>query len=438
MNRAFSLRSRHDREIAVLAVPALGSLVADPLLSLVDTAFVGRISTDALAGLGVATALFGVAFFVFNFLEYGTTTQVGLAVGADEPAAAARATGAALRMAVVAGIVSLGIVELAADPLLRLLGASEGARAEALTYVRIRALAAPAVLTVRAAHGAFRGYQDTRTPFVVTAVINGINLVLDPILIFAAGWGIAGAATATVAAQWAGAAWLVVLLRRLARPAGSPKPERGDLTSLLRIGRDLIIRTSSLLAAFTVGTAVAARISDEAVAAHQVVSQLFLFLALALDALAVAAQAMVSMRIGRRDLAGGTEAADRLAVIGVAVGVMVGGALAALSGVLPGVFTDEPAVVDAMRPAYWIMAATQPLVAVVFVWDGVFFGVGDFGYLAGAMAMSAVLAIGVTLLVLPLGWGLAGVWWGLVLLMAARFVTLAWRRWAASGPFRRL
>ena len=434
MNAAFRLRSRHDREIAVLAVPALGSLVADPLLSLVDTAFVGRISTDALAGLGVASALFAIAFFVFNFLEYGTTTQVGLAVGADDPVAAARATEAALRMAFLAGVVSLAIVEIAADPLLRILGASEGARAEALTYVRIRALAAPAVLTVRAAHGAFRGYQDTRTPFVVTAVINGINLILDPVLIFGAGWGIAGAAVATVAAQWAGAVWLITLLRRRARPAGSPRPERDDLTALLRIGRDLVVRTASLLAAFTVGTAVAARISDEAVAAHQVVSQLFVFLALALDALAVAAQAMVSMRVGRRDLAGGTEAADRLAVIGVVVGVLLAGVLAALVGVLPGVFTADPAVVSAMRPAYWIMAASQPLVAVVFVWDGVFFGVGDFTYLAAAMAAAAVLAIGVTLLVIPLGWGLAGVWWGVVVLMVARFVTLAWRRW--SGPFR--
>ena len=436
MSGAFSLRSRHDREIAVLAVPALGSLVADPLLSLVDTAFVGRISTDALAGLGVSTALFAVAFFVFNFLEYGTTTQVGLAHGAGDEQGAARATGAALRLAAIAGLGSLLLVEVAADPLLRLLGASEGARSEALTYVRIRALAAPAVLTVRAAHGAFRGYQDTRTPFVVTAVINGINLILDPILIFAAGWGIAGAATATVAAQWAGAAWLVVLLKRLARSAGSPAPQRSDFTSLLRIGRDLVIRTASLLAAFTVGTAVAARISDEAVAAHQVVSQLFFFLALALDALAVAAQAMVSMRIGRRDLPGGTEAADRLAVIGVAVGVVLGGALALLSGVIPGWFTDDAAVVEAMRPAYWIMAASQPLVAVVFVWDGVFFGMGDFGYLAWAMAASGALAIGVTLLVLPMGWGLPGVWWGVVLLMVARFVTLAWRRWGASGPFR--
>ena len=239
-----------------------------------------------------------------------------------------------------------------------------------------------------------------------------------------------------LAVQWAGAVWLVVLLRRLARPAGSPRPERSDMTALLSIGRNLVIRTASLLAAFTVGTAVAARISDEAVAAHQVVSQLFVFLALALDALAVAAQAMVSMRVGRRDRVGGTEAADRLAVIGVAVGLLVGAALAALAGVLPGVFTDDPAVVEAMRPAYWIMAASQPLVAVVFVWDGVFFGVGDFAYLAGAMAASAVLAIAMTLLVLPLGWGLAGVWWAIVLLMVARFVTLAWRRWAASGPFR--
>lgn len=208
------LRSTHDRAIAALAVPALGSLIAEPVLSLVDTAFIGRVGTEALGALGVSAAVFGLSFFLFNFLEYGTTTEVARAVGRDDLAAAGRATLTALVLAIACGAgVAISLI-LLRGPLAGLLGASGEVRAGAIVYVGIRALAAPAVLLSRAAHGAYRGYQDTRTPLVVALGVNGVNLVLDPLLIFGLGWGIAGAAWATVVAQWIGALWFIALLVR--------------------------------------------------------------------------------------------------------------------------------------------------------------------------------------------------------------------------------
>lgn len=438
MRAAFRRRSPHDRAIAALAVPALGSLIADPLLSLVDTAFVGRVGSDALAGLGVSAAVFGVAFFVFNFLEYGTTTEVARAVGARDLPGAGRATVTAAVMAVVAGMGAGLLLLVFAGPVTGLLGAGGAVQSEAVTYVMIRALAAPAVLLVRSAHGSYRGHQDTRTPFLVTLGMNGLNLVLDPILIFGADLGVAGAAWATVIAQWIGAIVFLVLAARGRDRYGlrGAKPVGAEVRAFLRIGRDLAIRSGSLLATFTLATAIATRVSDDAVAAHQILSQVFIFLALAVDALAIAAQALVGKSVGEEGPGRTLDLADRLLAVGVVVGFGLAGLLLVLQPVLGRIFTDDAAVLSQVDAAYWLLVLIQPIGAVVFVWDGVFIGAGDFAFLAAAMVVSSAVACGLLLLVLPLGWGLAGVWWGLVALLVARTVTLGWRRVAASSPLR--
>ena len=432
------LRSRHDRAVAALAIPALGSLVADPLLGLVDTAFVGRLGSDSLAGLGIAAALFSVAFFVFNFLEYGTTSEVARSVGAGDRAAAGRAAITAGVLAVLAGIAVAALLLLLAGPMVGALGASGLVKAEAVTYVMIRALAAPAVLMVRAAHGVYRGHQNTRTPLAVALGISGLNLVLDPLFIFGAGMGVAGAAWATVIAQWLGAIVFVGLLRKGKTAYGldGAKPVVAEVRAFLRIGRALAIRTGSLLAVFTVATAVAARVSEDAVAAHQILSQLFIFLALTVDALAIAAQALVGKYRGSRDGAAALEVSDRLLVLGAVVGLILAGGLWLLAPVIGSWFTVDSGVLVEFDQAFWLVVMIQPLGALVFVWDGVFIGLGDFTFLAGAMAASGLISGAVLILVIPLGWGLSGVWWGIVVLLAARLVTLAWRRLAARSPLR--
>ncbi len=431
----WTLRGRFDREIAALALPALGALVADPLLSLVDTAFVGRLGADALGALGVSAAVFAVAFFAFNFLEYGTTSLVARSIGAGDRAKAMRASVTALGLAVGSGVVALTVLEVFTGPILTAMGATDGVRSQALSYVRIRALAAPAVLVIRAGHGIYRGHQNTRTPFVITIGINAINLVLDPLLIFGAGWEIRGAAWATVTAQTIGAIWFVAaLLRRGELRMG--RVALAEVTPFLRAGRDLTIRTASLLAVFTLGTAVATRISETAVAAHQVVWQLWVFLALAVDALAIAAQALVGRLVGAGAADDAREVADRLTVLGVGVGAGLTLGLAAIAGPLPQWFTDDAAVVQGIRSIYWFLVAGMIPSAVVFVWDGVFFGAGDFAFLAAAMAGATMLAGGLMLLVLPLDLGLPGVWWAVVGLTGLRLTTLWWRRFSPRGPLR--
>jgi MATE family multidrug resistance protein len=426
--------SPYDAEIRRLALPALGALAADPLVSLIDTAFVGRLGTDALAALGVSAAVFGVAFALFNFLAYGTTPLVARAVGEGDVARAGRISLTAGMLALAIGAVAVLFLVPAAGAVVEAMGAEGAARAGAESYVRIRALALPAVMVITAAHGIFRGFQDTKTPLVVTMALNLVNLVLDPLLIFGFDRGLAGAAWATVAAQWAGAIMFVAVTvaRRERYGLTRRRPHRADLRVLLGAGRALVMRTGALLAVLTLATAVAARVGADAVAAHQIMFQVWLFLSLVLDALAIAAQAMVGM-VAARDAAEGAALSRRLLTLGLIAGSGLALALFAVAPWLPGWFGAEPPVVAAVRSVYPFLVLMQPLNALVFVLDVIVIGATDFAYLAWAMVLAAGLAAAVLAFVLPAGWGLTGVWWGVTVLMVARAAALA--RWHQRAPF---
>ena len=422
-----SLTSPHDRDILQLAVPALAGLASDPLVSLIDTAFVGQLGSVPLGALGVNASLFSMAFVLFNFLAYGTTPRVGQAVGEDDREAAGRAVVRALTLAVLVGTVALLALQAAAPLLLRIMGAQGELMAPALSYLRVRALAGPALLIITASNGAFRGYQDTRTPMLITVGFNIVNASLDPLFIFVFGWGVAGAAAATVIAQWLGALaflYLLLLRRREALGITLTWPALHTLIPFLKTGRDLLLRTGALVGTMTLATAVAARVGVTAVAAHQVANQLWTFLALVVDALAVAGQALVSKHLGAEDAGTARAVSDRLVQWGLGVGVALGLAFFALRPVLPYFFTNDAATIAALLGVYPFVALLQPLNGLVFVGDGIYMGAEKFPYLAKAMIGTAGAAAVVLLLVIPMGWGLAGVWWGITTLMLGRIVTL--------------
>ena len=433
------LSRRFDRHILALAVPALGALAADPLVSLIDTAFVGRLGRLELAALGVNVAVFGFAFIVFNFLAYGTTPMVGKALGRGDRATAGRIVANAFGIALVAGVVALAALQVFATPILLAMGADEALLAPATGYLRIRALAGPALLIITAANGAFRGFQDTRTPLVVSLGVAGVNLVLDPLFIFAFGWGLAGAAWATTVAQWVGAATFVALVygrQRASWQVPLRLPTWREVTPFLDVGWALLIRTLSLIGAMTAATAVAARVGVVEVAAHQVAAQLWMFLALVVDALAIAAQALVARFVGEGRPDDARAVSDRLLVMGLLVGIVLGIGFWLARGWLAAAFSDDPEVVAMVLAVFPFVAAMQPLNGVVFVWDGIFMALEDFRFLALAMVLSGLAAGTLLALVMPFGWGLAGVWWAIVALMIARAAALGWRYRPSSGVFR--
>lgn len=421
-----------DRSIFQLAFPALGTLAADPLVSLIDTAFVGRLGKVPLAALGVATAVFSVAFFLFNFLAYGTTPLVAGAVARDDKRHAGRVATAAIGFGLLVGLATTLVLEAAAEPVVRAMGAEAGLLAEAAIYLRIRVLGMPAVLVATVAHGVFRGYQDTRTPMMVTLGISLLNLVLDPVFIFGFGWNLAGAAWATMIAQWTGAAIFAAMFfeRRRLWALEWTWPGTEALRPLVGAGRALVVRSGALLGAFTLATAVATRQGEDVVAAHQVAFQLWVFLALVVDALAIAGQALIGLH--RDDLTVAAAYARRLLAWGVVAGLILMAAMFAGWSTLPRLFTGDQEVISQLGAVYGFIVVMQPLNAVVFVWDGIAIGASEFVFLAASTTLAAATTAVILGFVQVQAWGLRGIWWALVAMMIARLGSLLW--WQLRGP----
>ncbi len=412
--------------ILAMALPALGSLAADPVLSLVDTAFVGRLGAVPLAALGIDTALFAFAFAIFNFLAYATTPMVAQARGRGDIAGSGLIVRRAMVLAVGLGAVSTAVLALAAEPLVRLMQAAPEVVDPAVSYLRIRAFAVMALLIITAANGAYRGFKNTKTPLYVTLAVNALNVVLDWYFIFGLGWGLEGAALATVAAQWIGAFVFLALLRGVARREAWPsaRVRLVDLKPFVSVGSVIVLRTLMLMLALTFAAASAARIGTIEVAAHQVVAQLFFLLAMIVDALAIAAQALVAELKGADDQRGARALSDRLLKWGVGVGVLLAFAVAGGGHLLAPVFTSDPAVQEAIRSVLVIAALIQPVAAWVFVADGIFLARLALGLLAMSTAVG-LAAIGVVLAgTIGLGWGLTGVWWGMTAMIGGRAAVL--------------
>ena len=426
-------RHRDDRAIVALALPALGALAADPLYSLIDTAFVGHLGAVELAAVAVGTAAFTASFWIFSFLAYGVTPRVARAVGRDDPHGAARIGVQALLLAVGIGLVVLVAGLLLAGPVVRLLGAGPRVASFAEPYLRIRILSAPAVLIGQVGHGWLRGAQNTKTPLYVAGAGALFNVALDYVLIYPVGLGVEGSAWGTVIGQWVVAiAFLMLLVPRF---KGVPaRPDRGVIRSLLTVGADLVVRTGALLAALTVATSVATRMGVVALGSWQVTMQIFLLLSFTLDSIAIAGQALVGKYLGAGDLARARAVGARLMTWGVAVGIVLMLALLALREPVAAVFTDDARIVGASVGLLAWLALTQPLSAAAFTLDGILIGASDTRYLAFAMVGCSLLYMALAVTALGFEWGTAGLAAGATAWLATRTVTTLARfrgqRWA--------
>ncbi|MFI1964481.1 MATE family efflux transporter [Streptomyces pathocidini] len=431
----------HDREIISLALPAFGALVAEPLFVMVDSAIVGHLGTPQLAGLGIAAALLLTAVNVFVFLAYATTAAVARRVGAGDLRSAIRQGVDGIWLALLLGAVLLALALPAAPALVVLFGASDTAAPYAVTYLRISALGIPPMLVVLAATGVLRGLQDTRTPLYVAIGGFTANAVLNAGLVYGAGLGIAGSAWGTVIAQCAmAAAYLAVVVRGARRHGASLRPDATGIRACAQAGAPLLIRTLSLRAILMIATAVATRLGDADVAAHQVVLTLWSLLAFALDAIAIAGQAIIGRYLGAEDVAGAKAACRRMVLWGIWSGVVLGLLVALARPLLLPLFTSDPAVHDLLLPALLVVAVVQPVSGVVFVLDGVLMGAGDGPYLAWAMLATLAVFAPIALAVPALGGGLTALWWVMGLMMGVRLLTLGLRtrsgNWLVPGAVR--
>lgn len=432
---------RHDREIIALALPAFGSLVAEPLFVMVDSAVIGHLGTSQLAGLGVAAALLTTAVSVFVFLAYATTAAVARRVGSGDLPAAIRQGMDGIWLALLLGTAVIAMVLPTAPWLVDVFGASDTAAPYATTYLRISSLGIPAMLVVLAATGVLRGLQNTRTPLYVAIGGFSVNAALNVGLVYGAGLGIAGSAWGTVIAQCGMAAvYLTVVVRGARRHGASLRPDAAGIRASAQAGAPLLVRTLSLRAVLMIATAVAARLGDAEVAAHQIISTLWSLLAFALDAIAIAGQAIIGRYLGAADVDGAKAVCRRMVQWGIAAGVVLGVLVVLARPLFIPLFTSDPAVKDVLLPALLVVAITQPVSGIVFILDGVLMGAGDGPYLAGAMLVTLAVFAPVALAVPAMGGGLTALWWSMALMMTVRMITLWIRtrsgRWIVTGAAR--
>ncbi|MFJ3814563.1 MATE family efflux transporter [Streptomyces sp. NPDC090056] len=436
-----AVRRQHDREIVSLALPAFGALVAEPLFLMVDSAIVGHLGTPQLAGLAIAAALLSTAVSVFVFLAYATTAAVARRVGAGDLPAALRQGMDGIWLALLLGAAVVVLTLPTAPWLVGVFGASDTAAPHAVTYLRISSLGIPAMLVVLAATGVLRGLQDTRTPLYVAIGGFAANGALNLGLVYGAGLGIAGSAWGTVIAQCGmAAAYLTVVVRGARRHGASLRPDASGIRASARAGVPLLVRTLSLRAVLMIATAVAARLGDTEVAAHQIILSLWSLMAFALDAIAIAGQAIIGRYLGAGDPDGARQVCRRMVQWGVVSGVVLGALLVVARPLFVPLFTGDTAVQDTLLPALLVVAVSQPIAGVVFVLDGVLMGAGDGPFLAWAMLLTLAVFAPVALLVPVLGGGLTAVWWAMTLMMTVRMLTLWFRsrsgRWIVTGATR--
>ncbi len=429
------------REVLRLAVPAFLALVAEPAFLLADSAIVGRLGTVPLAGLGVASAALSTAAGVFVFLAYGTTASVSRRAGAGDRGGALGLGVDGVWLALVLGAAT-GLALLLTAPLVAgAFGASGGATEQAVTYLRVSAFGVPGMLVVLAATGVLRGLQDTRTPLAVAVCGFSLNIVLNVLLVFGLDLGIAGSALGTVTAQTLMALALVVVVVRGGRRHGaSLRPHPLRVLTAARDGVPLLLRTLALRAVLLLTTWAAASGGDVTLASYQVSATIWTFMVFALDALAIAAQALTGHALGAADVGRARSLTALMLRWGVAGGAVLGALVVALHRVLPPLFTPDVGVQGSLAGALLVVGLQQPLSGFVFVLDGVLIGAGDGRWLAGAALVQLVVYLPVVLAVHAGEVSASGLWWGFGVFMLVRGAMLGWRargpRWSVVGATR--
>ena len=393
----------------------------------------------ALAGLAIGGLIVSMVGSGLVFLSYGTTARSARYYGAGDRASAIAEGVQATWLALALGALFVVVVQAAAVPVVTAIASKGDIADEALSWLRIAIMAAPAMLMSLAGNGWMRGVQDTMRPLRYVVIGFAVSAMLCPLLVYGwlglPRWELAGSAAANLVGQWVAA----LMFGRALLVEGVPLGINWSvLRAQLAVGRDLFMRTVAFQACFVFAAAVAARFGAAAVAAHQVVLQLWNFLALALDSLAIAAQSLVGAALGAGQAAHAKSVAWRVTAFSAVAATVLAAVLGAAANVLPGLFTNDRAVLDAVGVPWWFLVGQLPIAGVVFGLDGVLLGAGDAKFMRNATVISALVGfLPLIWLSLIFGWGLAGIWSGLSTFIVLRLAFVGWRassgRWTVLG-----
>ncbi|KAI9153676.1 hypothetical protein LWI28_014863 [Acer negundo] len=441
-------------EIWSIALPAALALAADPITSLVDTAFVGHLGSVELAAVGVSVSVFNLVSKLFNVPLLNITTSFvaeeqtlnsqgnrdSSQIGDDyvveqQGKKLLPSVSTSLALAASLGIAEAVALSFGSGFLINILGipADSPMRVPAENFLTLRAFGAPPIVIALAAQGSFRGFMDTKTPLYAIGAGNLLNAILDVILIFLFHFGVSGAAVATVISEYLIA---FILLWKLSGKVEliSPNIDGRRIVRYLKSGGLLIGRTIAVLLIMTLSTSLAAREGPIPMAGHQICIEVWLAVSLLTDALALAGQALLAGGYSQGNYEQARQVVFRLLQIGSITGIGLAGFLFLGFGALSHLFTTDSEVLKIAWSGILFVAGSQPMNALAFVLDGLYYGVSDFGYAAYSMILVAAIS-SIFLLVAAPVFGLAGIWAGLFLFMTLRVVVGLWRLGTKSGPW---
>jgi putative MATE family efflux protein len=435
------MRHEHDTEILRLAVPAFGALVAEPLFLLADSSIVGHLGTAQLAGLGVASTILQSAVSLCVFLAYGTTAAVARRLGAGDRASALRLGVDGLWLAGLLGLVLAIIGFAGARTIIDWFGPEPEDAHYAAIYLRVSTAGIPAMLGIFAMTGLLRGLQDTKTPLYVAVAANVVNIGLNYTLVYALDMGIEGSACGTVLAQWASVLAYVAVVQKGLRDEGVPLGfSWTGVVESFRASSPLFVRNLSMRVVIILSAAVAASFGSVELAAHQVAFTIYSTLALGMDAIAIAGQALVGRYLGASDLYGARTATKRMVELSVLFGVVLGVLIFLTRDLVSPLFTADRDVQVALSSVLVILAAFQPVAGWVFALDGVLIGAGDARFLAVGATLATIVFAPIAIVVMAADMGLEALWVAVAVWVLARLVILAWRErsdaWVVAGATR--
>lgn len=436
------------RELLRLSIPTIISTLAVPLLGLVDTIVLGHLpQVEPLGAAAAAGAIFNSIFWVFGFLRMGTTGLVAQADGRGDHEAAVRTLFQAVSIGAALGLLLVVLQGPIAWAGFALIGASGEVERLARQYFSIRIFEAPAILMSLGITGYLRGRGDAFTPMLLVIGVNAVNIAGDLLLVPGAlgfpSLGIQGAAWASLISQTfgfiAGGAIVWRQVRHLWRWSWLREWRQLPWRRFLGVQRDLFLRTLALVVSLGAVTAFAARLHDpHELAAHAILLQLWSLVAYGVDGFAYATETTVGAWLGRGSAARARASAMAALLWGAGLGGCFALFYAAAVDWIGILFAKDPLVQQVVRRLAGVVAVSQPVNALAYIFDGILIGATDTRYLRNAMLVSSVV-FGVVLGAawVWIGRSLEVIWWSLVVFMAMRAGTLALRfffgRWCESA-----
>ncbi|HAS48145.1 MAG TPA: MATE family efflux transporter [Gammaproteobacteria bacterium] len=411
------------------AWPIILANAAAPLLGLVDTAVIGNVgSVIDLGAIAFGALIFSFVYWSFGFLRMGTTGSVAQALGAGDQSEIRAVLGRTLLLAVALGVLLIALqwpIRLVA---LSLLDGSAPVEAVTQQYFTIRIWGAPATLAMFALTGVLIGLGNSRQLLLVQLLLNGLNICLDIVFAGVLGWGVEGIALGTIIAEWLAvifATWLILRELNARREPGAdfwPRARLLDMaqfTKMLAANRDIMIRTLLLVFSFGFFINQSAHFGDVVLAANHILLQLISFAAFFLDGYAFVVESLVGASVGARRRDSFDMAVKRSSILALVTAAALALLLLVFGDIFVAILTDIELVQDAARNSLFLAAIYIFFSFAAFQLDGIFIGASFTRQMRNAAFLSIAVYLAAWLL-LKDRFGVNGLWWAMIIYVAAR------------------